>query len=81
MAFNWIAERVAAWSRYRRTVNELMQLNDRQLTDIGFRRDEIPMVAPVVERRISCRRSGSRVHRFRAGCAAIRGTLPGFRPA
>jgi uncharacterized protein YjiS (DUF1127 family) len=45
MAFNWIAERVRAWRLYRRTVNELMQLSDHQLADIGFRRNEISAIA------------------------------------
>jgi len=71
MAFNWIAERVAAWSRYRRTVNELMQLNDRQLADIGFRRDEIPTIA---------RRSSSGGFRADAPARVSAGLEPAAQP-
>lgn len=41
--------RVAAWldeqRRYRRTVDELSQLSDRELADIGLYRDDIEQVA------------------------------------
>ena len=41
--------RVVAWfdeqRRYRRTVDELAQLSDRELADIGLDRDQIDVVA------------------------------------
>ncbi len=38
---NWLSEQ----RRYRRTVDELSQLSDRELADIGLYRDEIEPVA------------------------------------
>ena len=40
-----IAEKVAAWRRYRDAVRELSQLTDRELIDIGVRRGDIPFIA------------------------------------
>ena len=40
-----IAEKLAAWRRYREAVRELSQLTDRELDDIGIRRGDIPFVA------------------------------------
>jgi uncharacterized protein YjiS (DUF1127 family) len=40
-----IAEKLAAWRRYRETVRELTQMSDRELHDIGVRRADIPLVA------------------------------------
>ncbi len=33
------------WRRYRETVNELSRLSNRELTDLGIARGEIPFVA------------------------------------
>jgi uncharacterized protein YjiS (DUF1127 family) len=33
------------WSRYNREVRELSQLSDRELTDIGVSRSDIPSIA------------------------------------
>lgn len=38
---NWLGEQ----RRYRRTIDELSQLSDRELADIGLYRDEIEHVA------------------------------------
>lgn len=47
--FGGLVARVAAWideqRRYRRTVNELSQLTDRELDDIGLDRAEIDAIA------------------------------------
>ena len=40
-----IAEKLAAWRRYREAVRELSQLTDRELDDIGIRRGDIAFVA------------------------------------
>ena len=40
-----IAEKLAAWSRYRDAVRQLSQLTDRELSDIGIRRGDIETVA------------------------------------
>ena len=40
-----IAEKLAAWRRYRETVRELSQMSDRELLDIGIRRGDIHFVA------------------------------------
>ncbi len=34
-----------AWRKYRETYNELMQLSNRDLADVGIRRSEIPAIA------------------------------------
>jgi uncharacterized protein YjiS (DUF1127 family) len=34
-----------AWTRYRQSLRELAQLDDRELTDIGISRPEIPDIA------------------------------------
>ena len=39
-----IAEKFAAWRRYREAVRELSQLSDRELDDIGIRRGDIQFV-------------------------------------
>ena len=44
-SFKTIAERLAAWRRYREMVRELSQFTDRELEDIGIRRGDIPFVA------------------------------------
>ena len=33
------------WRRYRETVSELSRLSNRELSDLGIRRDDIPYVA------------------------------------
>ncbi|MGO9742103.1 MAG: DUF1127 domain-containing protein [Roseiarcus sp.] len=43
--FKTIAEKLAAWRRYRDAVRELSALTDRELTDIGVRRGDIPFIA------------------------------------
>jgi uncharacterized protein YjiS (DUF1127 family) len=40
-----IAQKLAAWRRYRDAVRELSQLSDRELEDIGVRRGDIPFIA------------------------------------
>jgi uncharacterized protein YjiS (DUF1127 family) len=40
-----ISEKLGAWRRYRDAVRELSQLTDRELTDIGVRRGDIPFIA------------------------------------
>jgi len=40
-----IAEKLAAWRRYRDTVRELSRMTDRELQDIGIRRGDIHFVA------------------------------------
>jgi uncharacterized protein YjiS (DUF1127 family) len=39
-----IFEKLAVWRRYRGAVWELSQLNDRELSDIGIRRDDIETI-------------------------------------
>ena len=39
-----ISEKLAAWRRYRNSVKELSQLNDRELSDIGIRRGDIETI-------------------------------------
>ena len=36
-----IAQKLAAWRRYREAVRELSHMSDRELTDIGIRRGDI----------------------------------------
>ena len=38
-------ERFRRWRRYRRTVNELSSMSDRELMDVGISRWDIPTVA------------------------------------
>jgi len=45
-----IAEKLAAWWRYRETVRELTQMSDRELHDIGIRRGDIHLVAAGAKR-------------------------------
>ena len=40
-----IAEKLAAWRRYRDAVRELSQLSDRELSDIGIRLGDIETIA------------------------------------
>lgn len=40
-----LAKQVRRWQAYRRTVNELSQLDDRSLADINVTRGEIARVA------------------------------------
>ncbi|MEQ8479032.1 DUF1127 domain-containing protein [Hoeflea sp.] len=35
----------ASWRRYRETCSELYKLSERELSDIGMARDDIPFVA------------------------------------
>ena len=39
-----IAQKLAAWHRYREAVRVLSQLSDRELSDIGIRRGDIEVV-------------------------------------
>lgn len=39
-----ITEKLNAWRRYRDAVRELTQLSDRELNDIGIRRDDIEFI-------------------------------------
>ena len=39
-----IADKFAAWRRYREAVRELSALSDRELADIGIRRGDIHFV-------------------------------------
>ncbi|RBP13808.1 uncharacterized protein YjiS (DUF1127 family) [Roseiarcus fermentans] len=39
-----VADKLAAWRRYREAVRELSQMTDRELNDIGIRRGEIETV-------------------------------------
>jgi len=40
-----ISDKLNAWRRYREAVRELSSLNDRELSDIGIKRDEIQAIA------------------------------------
>jgi uncharacterized protein YjiS (DUF1127 family) len=42
---NTIAEKVAAWRRYRETIRQLSQFSDHELADIGIGRSDIGRVA------------------------------------
>jgi len=46
--FNLIAKKVEDTRRYYKALNELNRLSDRELSDIGLYRGEIPMVAMTV---------------------------------
>lgn len=39
-----VAEKLAAWRRYRDAVRGLSQLSDRELSDIGIRRGDIEII-------------------------------------
>jgi len=43
--FGSIVRMVHAWARYPRTVQELSQLTDRELADMGLTRSDIPRIA------------------------------------
>ena len=43
--FNYFARQVEDTRRYYNVMNELNRLSDRELSDIGLYRGEIPMVA------------------------------------
>lgn len=43
--FKTISMKLAAWRRYRDAVRELSAMTDRELTDIGIRRGDIPYIA------------------------------------
>ena len=40
-----LIRRFRAWTRYRQSLRELAQLDDRELADIGISRSEIPDIA------------------------------------
>jgi uncharacterized protein YjiS (DUF1127 family) len=40
-----LISRIRAWARYRQSLRELAQLDDRGLADIGVSRSEIPDIA------------------------------------
>jgi uncharacterized protein YjiS (DUF1127 family) len=40
-----IATKLSGWRRYRDAMRELSQLSDRELADIGIKRDDIQSVA------------------------------------
>jgi uncharacterized protein YjiS (DUF1127 family) len=42
---NRLVSTYRAWRRYRETYNELMRLSNRDLTDLGINRTEIPSIA------------------------------------
>jgi len=46
--FNYLAKQVEDTRRYYKAIEELSQLSDRELADIGLYRGEIPMVAMTV---------------------------------
>ena len=43
--FNYLAKQIEDTRRYYKVMNELSQLSDKELSDIGLYRNEIPMVA------------------------------------
>lgn len=45
MFMSLILNRYTAWRRYRQTLRELGGLNDRELSELGLVRWEIPVVA------------------------------------
>lgn len=45
MIVSYILSKIRAWLRYRETVRELSQLSDRELSDVGLSRWQIPYVA------------------------------------
>ncbi len=40
-----IAQRFNNWRKYRQTINELGRMSNRELSDLGISRSEIPFVA------------------------------------
>jgi uncharacterized protein YjiS (DUF1127 family) len=42
---NGFAKAYRTWRKYRETYDELMRLSNRDLTDIGIRRGDIPTIA------------------------------------
>jgi uncharacterized protein YjiS (DUF1127 family) len=48
---NNISKSIAKYNRYRRTLNELSRLTNRELADIGIARCDIPNVANNLVRR------------------------------
>jgi uncharacterized protein YjiS (DUF1127 family) len=45
MSIKVLASKLQEWRRYRACVRELAQLSDRELSDIGLCRSDIPFVA------------------------------------
>ncbi|MGV6874901.1 DUF1127 domain-containing protein [Pseudochelatococcus sp. B33] len=45
MIVSYVLSKIRAWLRYRETVRELSQLSDRELSDVGLSRWQIPYVA------------------------------------
>lgn len=45
MIVSYVLSKIRAWVRYRETVRELSQLSDRELSDVGLSRWQIPYVA------------------------------------
>jgi uncharacterized protein YjiS (DUF1127 family) len=43
--FNYLVQRVEETRKYYKAIEELSQLSDRELADIGLYRGDIPMVA------------------------------------
>ncbi|WP_334176155.1 DUF1127 domain-containing protein [Pseudoxanthobacter sp.] len=43
--FDNIVTRYRSWRKYRETYDQLMQLNNRELDDLGINRAEIPSIA------------------------------------
>lgn len=43
--FEQIVRRYRSWKNYNETCNELMQLSNRELHDLGIRRNDIPFIA------------------------------------
>ena len=48
---NSVVKRYRIWQKYRRTYNELMQLDNRELADLGISRIDIPAIARNCARR------------------------------
>ncbi|MFC7398852.1 DUF1127 domain-containing protein [Chelatococcus sp. GCM10030263] len=45
MIVTHILARIRSWLRYRETVRELSRLSDRELSDLGLARWDIPFIA------------------------------------
>ena len=43
--FDFLNRRIASWNRYKRTVNELQALSNRELADLGISRADIARIA------------------------------------